>query len=171
MDAKKLTTVITSICALLFIVMTGPAYTASSTDSSNKTKSSTDTSVKKFSPDNKISTPKGTSNKKATIADSKSKTKNALSNQKGIAENNKKEIKSTSKKQSRSLAKKFSGKVNINRGTAQDLQQIPGIGPAKAKNIIDYRKQHGSFKSAEDLLNIKGIGKGTADKIKQYLVF
>lgn len=201
MDAKKLTTVITSICAFLFLVMIGPAYTANSTNSStkkeavsvkkttksvnknvkstdkkikstkkkvktsvtNKTKSSTETSVKKLSSDNKINTPKVTSNKKETTTDSKGKTKNTLSN--------KKEKTSPSKKQSSSLTKKFSGKVNMNKGTVEDLQQIPGIGPVKAKSIIDYRKQHGSFKSAEDLLSVKGIGKGTVDKIKQYLVF
>nr|WP_320191840.1 helix-hairpin-helix domain-containing protein [uncultured Desulfobacter sp.] len=201
MDAKKLTAVITSICALLFLGL-GSAYAANSTNSTtkkevvtvkektkstdkkikstkkevktsvtNKTKSSTGTAVKKTSVNNKISTQKGSSSKKVTTADNKVKTNNTLSKNNGILENNKKGISSTSKKQSSSLTKKFSGRVNINKGTAEDLQQISGIGPVKAKSIIDYRKKHGSFKSAQDLLNVKGIGKGTVDKIKQYLVF
>ena len=46
--------------------------------------------------------------------------------------------------------------VNVNTATAEEL--VTGIGPALAQAIIDYRAGHGAFRSAEDLLLVKGIG-------------
>ena len=46
------------------------------------------------------------------------------------------------------------------------LEALPGIGPAKAKAIVDYRQQHGAFKSVEELKNVKGIGEGIFSKLK-----
>ena len=51
------------------------------------------------------------------------------------------------------------------------LSQLPGIGQKTAKNIIEYRKKVGSFSKAEDLLNIKGIGKSKLEKIRMLLNF
>jgi competence ComEA-like helix-hairpin-helix protein len=51
--------------------------------------------------------------------------------------------------------------VNINRCTAEDLQQIPGVGAALARRIVEYRNQNGQFKSIEELRNIPGIGRKT----------
>ena len=56
--------------------------------------------------------------------------------------------------------------VNINTATATELEALPGIGPAKAKAIADYRQQHGAFKSVEELKNVKGIGEGIFSKLK-----
>lgn len=56
--------------------------------------------------------------------------------------------------------------VNINTATLEELEQLPGIGPAKAQAIIDDRTQNGKFKSAEDLKRVKGIGDSTFDKLK-----
>ena len=52
-----------------------------------------------------------------------------------------------------------SGKVNINRASAQELDdRLPGIGPALAQRIIDYRTLHGRFSTAEELKEVSGIG-------------
>ena len=60
-----------------------------------------------------------------------------------------------------------SGKVNINQAGAEDLMKLTGIGPSKAKSIIDYRDQHGPFQQIEDLMNVSGIGEATFAKIKE----
>ncbi|EKN64384.1 competence protein ComEA helix-hairpin-helix repeat protein [Neobacillus bataviensis LMG 21833] len=62
------------------------------------------------------------------------------------------------------------GKININKADEQELQILPGIGPAKAKAIIEYRNTSGSFKEVEDLKNISGIGDKTFEKLKDLIV-
>ena len=56
--------------------------------------------------------------------------------------------------------------VNINTASSSELEALPGIGPAKAKAIVDYRQQHGAFKSVEELKNVKGIGEGIFSKLR-----
>ncbi|MDR3344733.1 MAG: ComEA family DNA-binding protein [Oscillospiraceae bacterium] len=68
-------------------------------------------------------------------------------------------------------AKPQSAKVNINTANVQELQALPYIGQVKAQAIADYRAQHGAFLTAEDLLNVKGIGTATLERIRAYLVF
>jgi competence protein ComEA len=58
------------------------------------------------------------------------------------------------------------GKVNINTADAAQLESLPGIGPATAQSIIDYREEHGAFKSTEELKDVKGIGDKKFDAIK-----
>jgi competence protein ComEA len=48
--------------------------------------------------------------------------------------------------------------VNINTATLEEMESLPGIGPALGQRIIDYREQHGPFRSVDDLLNVSGIG-------------
>jgi competence protein ComEA len=48
--------------------------------------------------------------------------------------------------------------VNINTATAAALESLPGIGPATAKRILEYREKSGPFKKIEDLMNVRGIG-------------
>ena len=48
--------------------------------------------------------------------------------------------------------------VNVNTADAEKLETLTGIGPALAQAIVDYRAEHGAFRSAEDLLLVKGIG-------------
>ncbi|MFC1234890.1 ComEA family DNA-binding protein [Vibrio sp. F74] len=55
--------------------------------------------------------------------------------------------------------------VNINTGTIEELSTLLlGIGEKKAQLIIDYRYEHGPFQSAEDLMQVKGIGPSTIEK-------
>ncbi|NNU83048.1 ComEA family DNA-binding protein [Geobacillus sp. BMUD] len=60
--------------------------------------------------------------------------------------------------------------VAINTATEEELMQLPGIGPAKAKAIVAYREEHGPFQQVEDLLNVAGIGEKTLEKLKPYLL-
>jgi competence protein ComEA len=56
--------------------------------------------------------------------------------------------------------------VNINTATESELDSLPGVGPTKAKAIVDYRKANGNFKSIEDIKNVKGIGDKTFEDLK-----
>jgi len=49
-------------------------------------------------------------------------------------------------------------KININQATAEELQELPGIGPTLAKRIVEYRDAQGPFQSVDDLVQVKGIG-------------
>jgi competence protein ComEA len=58
--------------------------------------------------------------------------------------------------------------VNINQADAKTIaSSLKGIGIRKAQAIVEYRKKNGSFKSADDLTNVKGIGKKTIEKNRQ----
>lgn len=59
--------------------------------------------------------------------------------------------------------------VNINTATEQELDSLPGVGPAKAKAIIEYRKANGNFKSVDDIKNVKGIGEKSFNDMKGQL--
>ena len=60
----------------------------------------------------------------------------------------------------------YEEKVNINTGNITELMKLKGIGKVKAEAIIDYRNKNGYFKMKEDLMNVKGIGIATFEKIK-----
>lgn len=63
------------------------------------------------------------------------------------------------------------GKINVNTAGLDDLQRLPGIGPAMAQRIIDYRKKHGNFKAVEEMDEIEGIGPSTLEKLKPFVSF
>ena len=56
--------------------------------------------------------------------------------------------------------------INLNTATQAELESVKGIGPAKAKAILEYRAKNGNFKTVDDLDNVKGFGKKTIDKIR-----
>lgn len=56
--------------------------------------------------------------------------------------------------------------INLNTATEQELEGISGIGPAKAKAIVEYRKANGGFKSVDDLKKVNGIGDKIFEKVK-----
>lgn len=65
---------------------------------------------------------------------------------------------------------RIQAKIHINQATLEELMEIPGIGEAKANAILTYRKEHGNFKLMEDLLDVKGIGPGILEKMKDRIV-
>ncbi len=61
--------------------------------------------------------------------------------------------------------------VNINTADVATLaQSISGIGESKAQAIVDYRTKNGRFESVDDLVNVKGIGIKTVDRIREFLI-
>ena len=56
--------------------------------------------------------------------------------------------------------------LDINTATAEQLQQLPGIGEKIAERTVKYREENGPFSKAEDLLNVEGIGEKKMEKIK-----
>ena len=56
--------------------------------------------------------------------------------------------------------------VNLNTATMAQLETLPGIGPATAQRIVDYRQQNSSFKKVEELMNIRGIGEVSFLKLR-----
>lgn len=60
--------------------------------------------------------------------------------------------------------------LNINVASAEDIADaLNGVGLAKAQAIVDYRNEHGPFKTLDDLLNVKGIGPATLAKNEQVI--
>jgi len=64
------------------------------------------------------------------------------------------------------LTSEVTEKINVNSASIKQLQNLSGIGQKKAQAIIDYRNEHGSFQTIEEIMSVKGIGQGIFDKIK-----
>jgi competence protein ComEA len=60
-------------------------------------------------------------------------------------------------------------KVNINTAGVDELVALPGIGRAYAERIVEYRQKNGPFKKVEDILNVRGIGEKTFERIRDRL--
>ena len=60
----------------------------------------------------------------------------------------------------------LTGPVNINTAGESELQSLPGIGPALASRIVDYRSTHGPFQSIEQIKNVEGIGDGRYEELR-----
>ena len=56
--------------------------------------------------------------------------------------------------------------VNINTASVHHLQRINGIGETRARAIVEYREEHGWFKSVDELVNVSGIGEKTLDAMR-----
>ena len=70
-----------------------------------------------------------------------------------------------------SVSNSKQGTININTATLEELQTIKGIGKKKAEAILQYRKEHGAFRTKEDLLQVKGIGKKALEAIESQVTF
>lgn len=76
----------------------------------------------------------------------------------------------TKKPRASNIAPRPSAPVPINTATEEQLDQLPGIGPALAKRIIEYRTEHGPFTSVDDLTKVRGIGPALMEKIRAFVV-
>lgn len=68
------------------------------------------------------------------------------------------------------LAKKLPTKpIDLNRATLAQLEQLPGIGPVRARQILEFRRKSGPFESVNDLLALPGIGPKRFKKLRPYV--
>lgn len=61
------------------------------------------------------------------------------------------------------------GTVNLNTAGAEELQRLPGVGPAMSARILEYRKENGSFQRVEQLMDISGIGEKKYEKMRPFV--
>lgn len=61
------------------------------------------------------------------------------------------------------------GVVNINTADVTQLSYLPRVGKAAAQRIVDYRTEHGPFKKASDLMQVKGFGEKTFESLSRYV--
>ena len=62
------------------------------------------------------------------------------------------------------------GPVHLSTATLEQLDALPGVGPVTAQKILDYRAQHGAFRSVEELDAIPGIGPARIDQLRGLVV-
>jgi len=61
-------------------------------------------------------------------------------------------------------------RLNLNRASAEELEVLPGIGPAKASAIVRWREEHGRFRKLEDVLGVPGVGPATLERLRPLVV-
>lgn len=61
-------------------------------------------------------------------------------------------------------------KIDINHATQSELEKIPGVGPTKAKNILDYIEKNGPFTKVEELDAVNGIGKKSLEQMTPFII-
>ncbi len=61
------------------------------------------------------------------------------------------------------------GPININTASASEIEQLPGIGPAYAQNVVDHRAEHGDFNDITEITNVTGIGPATFGNIQDLI--
>lgn len=71
--------------------------------------------------------------------------------------------------QAKSSTSALPAPLNINVADVGELQRLSGIGAVKARAIVDYRQTHGAFASVDELLEVKGIGKGLLQRNRALL--
>lgn len=87
-----------------------------------------------------------------------------------ITENGEEVVEDSKSESMPSAGKTGNLKVNLNTDNARELESLPGVGPALAQKIMDYRKENGNFKSVEDLKNVSGIGDKKFESMKEYVI-
>lgn len=63
------------------------------------------------------------------------------------------------------------GLININTATVEELDELPGIGPSLAEEIISWRESNGAYTSAEDLLNVPGLGETRVARLREHIMW
>ena len=61
------------------------------------------------------------------------------------------------------------GRVDINHGSVEELQRLPGIGPVLAERVVRYRREHGKFATIRDMQQVKGIGAKRFAQLEPYI--
>jgi competence protein ComEA len=61
------------------------------------------------------------------------------------------------------------GKVNVNEASVTQLALLPRVGPAVAQRIVEFREANGKFKTAEELMLVRGIGEKTFERLEPYI--
>jgi competence protein ComEA len=61
------------------------------------------------------------------------------------------------------------GQININSASVREMEELPGIGPALAQCIIDHRETHGPFSTIEEIMEVRGIGPGVFEDIRELI--
>ena len=59
--------------------------------------------------------------------------------------------------------------IDLNTAGVADLERLPGVGSTRAQAIVEYRQEHGAFRSVDDLLKVDGIGPGILEKVRPYV--
>lgn len=59
--------------------------------------------------------------------------------------------------------------LDVNRASQQDFERLPGIGPILAGRIVEYRETRGGFRDIEQLRRVKGVGKKTFERIREFI--
>ena len=62
-----------------------------------------------------------------------------------------------------------SGVINLNTASLEELTRLPGVGPSRAKAIVELRSKMNGFKSTEDIMRVRGIGRKTFRKLEPML--
>ncbi len=64
---------------------------------------------------------------------------------------------------------RLTGVVNVNTATLEELQLLPGVGESRARALMDARKQRGGFKSADELVEVRGIGETSLKRMRPFV--
>lgn len=62
------------------------------------------------------------------------------------------------------------GPVDVNAAGSEELESLPGIGPALAERIVEYREENGPFESLDELTEVRGIGEKTLEGLRDKAV-